>query len=166
MKAKKFFKRICIVIAIFLSVIIVTVGGFSIYNAIRNRFISDLGNYIRDKYDVVQSVKFERYSFSSYPYCEIRIYIDPENCTFDDAREIFEDLVGHFTDDLIFRLREETEKEHKGRLVVDFDKKGDKRGHYNYISIYSFETRDTENFIRWRATRGNPERYEFDRPTG
>ena len=163
MKAKKFFKRLCIVIAIFLLVIIVTVVGFSVYNDIRNRFISDLGNYICDKYDVVQSVKFERYSFSSYPCCEIKIYIDPENCTFDEAREIFEDLVGHFTDDLIFRLREETEKEHKGRLVVDFDKKGDKRWHD--ISVYSFQTHDTENFIHWRATRGNPERYEFDRPT-
>lgn len=161
MKAKKFFKRLCIVIAIFLSVIIVTVGGFSIYNAIRNRFISDLGNYIRDKYDVVQSVKFERYSFSSYPGCAIEIYIDPENCTFDEAREIFEDLVGQFTEGFVLKLREE--RGNKGRLVVDFNKKGDKRWHD--ISVYSFETRDTENFIRWRATRGNPERYEFDRPT-
>ena len=163
MKAKKFFKHLAIAAAIFLSVIIVIVGGFNIYNSIRNRFISDLGNYIRDKYDVVQSVNFERNSFNSLPCCEIEIYIDPENCTFDEAREIFEDLVGHFTDDLIFRLREETEKEHKGRLVVDFDKEGDKRGHD--ISVYSFETRDTENFIHWRATRGNPERYEYDRPT-
>lgn len=162
MKAKKFFKRLCIVIAIFLSVIIVTVGGFSIYNSIRNRFISDLGDYIRDKYSVVQSVNFDRNSFNSLPCCEIKIYIDPENCTFDEAREIFEDLVGHFTDDLIIKLRKE--RGQKGRLVVDFNKKGDKRG--RDISVYSFETRDVENFIHWRATRGNPERYEYDRPTG
>ena len=162
MKAKKFFKRLCIVIAIFLSVIIVIIGGFSVYNEIRNRFISELGNYIRDKYDVVQSVKFERYSFSSYPSCAIQIYIDPENCTFDEAREIFEDLVGQFTDGFILKLREE--RGNKGRLVVDFNKKGDKRWHD--ISVYSFQSHDTENFIHWRATRGNPERYEFDRPTG
>ena len=161
MKARKFFKRLCIVIAIFLSVNIVIIGGFSVYNEIRNRFISDLGNYICDKYDVVQSVKFERYSFSSYPCCEIKIYIDPENCTFDEAREIFEDLVGQFTDGFILKLREE--RGNKGRLEVTFTKKGAKRGHD--ISIYDFQTHDTENFIHWRATRGNPERYEFDRPT-
>lgn len=164
MKAKKVLKRLVIAVAIFLSVIIVTVGGFYIYNSLRNRFISDLGNYILDKYGAVQSVNFDRNSINSLPCCEIAIYIDPENCTFDEAREIFEDLVGHFTDDLIVKLREE--KGHKGRLVVDFNKKGDKPGHYNYISVYSFETRDTEGFIHWRATRGNPERYEFDRPTG
>ena len=161
MKAKIFFKRLSIAFAIFLSVIIVIVVGFSIYNDIRDRFISDLGNYIRDKYDVVQSVSFDRNGFTSYPCCEIKIFIDPENCTFDEARVIFEDLVGHFTDDLIYRLREE--RGNKGKLVVTFMKKGTKRGHD--ICIYDFQTSDTENFIHWRATRGNPERYEFDRPT-
>ena len=159
MKAKKVLKRLAIALAIFLSVIIVIIGGFSIYNSIRNRFISDLGNYIRDKYDVVQSVSFERYSFYSYPHCAIDIYIDPENCTFDEAREIFEDLVGQFTDGFILKLREEKGK--KGFLNVEFVQKGAKRWHDR--SIYTFETRDVENFIHWRATRGNPERYEFDR---
>lgn len=155
MKMKR--KHLVVAVAIFVSIIIIVTGVVVLYNVLRNAFISDLGNYICENYSVVKSITFKRYELSSYPCYAICLYID-QTCTFDQARVIFEDLVDHFTDDFIVKLR--NEKGQKGRFEIDFAKAGKK---HNDISIYTFQTRDTENFIHWRATRGNTERYEFDR---
>ena len=150
-------KRIGIAAAVVLSVVIVIVGVAVFLDISHNAFLSELGSYIRKNYSVVKSVKhakFENTTFNTSVHSRILFYVEPD-CTFEQAREIFEDFVNHFTDDFIVKLREA--KGSKNFLNVDFIEAG------TDLSMYSFETSDTENFVHWRATRGYTEYYEYDR---
>lgn len=147
MKKKCFGILVTMVLSVVLGIIVV-------FYSSRNAFVSEMDSYICGNYGVVKSVKFDSNSLYSYPHCSIDLYVDPD-CTFNQAKEIFEDLLYHFTDEFIVSLRQA--KGRKSFLDVNFVRVG------TDICIYTFETNDTEAFVHWKATRGNNEPYEFDR---
>lgn len=143
------------VVAIVLTVMVL-ISGIIIFNISYNAVFCRINRHICEQYSIVKYVKFKNYCFSSYPGCDFDIYVDP-NCTPEQAKDIFEDFVTYFSDELINRLHNEM----KGKVFLDVDFTNEETN----LRMYYFETDDTENFVHWRMMNeyGEDINYTFDR---
>ncbi len=138
--------------------ILAFVSSIVVFNISHNVVFTELSSYICENHSIVQSVEFDNNQFSSFNHSKFIIFVD-SNCTFKQAKEIFEDFINHFSDELIDKLRSEVRG--KAFLSVDFTNADTKQ------RMYGFETDDTENFVHWKglAVGGIAEmnNYTFDR---
>ncbi len=138
--------------------ILAFVSSIVIFNISHNAVFTELNSYICEKHSIVKAVEFDNNQFYSFNHSEFIIYVN-SNCTFEQAKEIFEDFIDHFSDELIDRLRSEVHG--KAFLSVDFTNADTNQ------RMYGFETDDTENFVHWKglAVGGIEEmnNYTFDR---
>lgn len=140
-----------IIIAAAIAAAVLGIAGAVIFNAVHNASFNEMKHYIREHYSIVKKVDFTDYHS---PYCSFDFYVEPD-CTYEQAKEIFEDFANKMSDDLIIWLREKMRK--NAFLDADFISTE------SNLSIYRFETGDLENFVHWKAEYGDDLDYEFDR---
>ena len=149
------YKKIIIVISLIILAFVISIVFF---NVSHNAVFTELSSYICENHSIVKSVEFDNNQFHSFNHSKFIIYAN-SNCTFKQAKEIFEDFIDHFSDELIDRLRSEVRG--KAFLSVDFINTDTNQ------RMYGFETDDTENFVHWKglAVGGMAEmnNYTFDR---
>lgn len=146
-------KKMILIIAL---PIIILISSIIIFNIFRNAPFYKIESYICEKYSIVKSVEFKNARFYSHPFCWFTIYVESD-CSYEQAKVIFEDFVTHFSDELIQWLHDEIKE--KDFLDVDFTNEK------TNLRMYLFQTADTENFIHWEAveTTEKIEPYAFER---
>lgn len=130
-----------------------------IFKILNNAVFAEMSKYICERHSIVKSVKFDSCQFYSHPYSRFTCYVD-SSCTFEQAKEIFEDFANHFSDELVNRLQEEMH----GKAFLDADFTNIETN----LRIYCFQTDDIENFVHWKVTEGkvmegDDWNYTFDR---
>ncbi len=146
-------KVLIIVIAL---TILAFVSSIVFFNLSHNAAFTDLSSYICENHSIVKAIDFDSCRFYCHPWSNLTVYVY-SSCTSEQAKDIFEDFVNHFSDELIQWLHNEM----KGKDFLDVAFTNAETNQ----RIYYFETGDTENFVHWEVgvSAEDLEPYTFDR---
>lgn len=134
-------KRICIIFAILTLVLM-----FTVTNYISNRTLYQLKSELQNKYDNVSNIDVS----GSQPHCYINIYVDEEECEFEDIEPIFISMMKEIQNKEIYEYIQKKQSKNPDFQLV-----------FLHICFYTSEKRGAKSVFQFSSFKDFKE-WELD----